>query len=544
MVPYPPEVVERYRSAGLWTSTTVGEILQDAAATWPERTALVAGDLRLTYRELDAATTAFAEGVRASGLQPGDAALFQMGNCPETAIAYYGCVKAGVLPVCTLPQHRERELTTIGRQVGARGYFVQADFRGYGLVDLAERIRREVDTIDVLVVARGDAPAGAHAHDELAVGDGSGWKPADPLDVAVLQLSGGTTGVPKVIPRLHDEYVCNARAWADSLGWDEETVVLHPLPLIHNAGISAAMQPAHLRGATFVLGDATDAGSVLETVEREGVTDLPVVPPAILLRILDHPDRAKHDLSSLRRLIVGGQRLAPETAERMEQELGLRCLQMFGMTEGMFLRTADDDPVEVRHHTVGRPIHAQDEVRVLEPGSERDVAVGEVGELCCRGPYTIRGYLDSEEHNRKAFTADGFYRTGDLARAHPTADGGVVYSIDGRIKDMINRGVEKINAEEVENVVVEHPAVHAVAVVAMPDRELGEKACAYIVLEPGAGPVTLESLREFLAGAGLAKYKWPERVEVVDAFPLTNVGKVSKVDLRADIARRIESEQA
>jgi 2,3-dihydroxybenzoate-AMP ligase len=262
---------------------------------------------------------------------------------------------------------------------------------------------------------------------------------------------------------------------------------------------------------------------------------MPVTPPAVAIRLLDHPRAAATDLSALERLVVGGQKLPLEVAQRVERELGLTVRQMFGMAEGMFLYTPTDAPEWVRHHTVGAPISAGDEVRVLEIGGEAEVGDGELGELACRGPYTIPGYYRAPEHNAATFTADGFYRTGDLAQRHVVA-GGTYYSIEGRIKDVINRGAEKIHAEEVEEIMVRHPGVHAAALVAMADPVLGERACAFLIPEPAAEPLTVDTLGAFLLGQGLAKYKLPERVEIVDEFPLTNVGKVSKKDLRARLA--------
>jgi 2,3-dihydroxybenzoate-AMP ligase len=353
-----------------------------------------------------------------------------------------------------------------------------------------------------------------------------------------MQLSGGTTGVPKVIPRLHRDYLYNAQAWAASLAFGPDRVVLLPMPLIHNAGISAALHPTHLSGGRFVLGSGVTGLAVLQDIERYGVTDLPVVPPTILLRMVDEPRRKEIDHSTLQRVIVGGQSLPAELADRAEQALGIPVLQMFGMAEGMFFRNADDAPLALRRRTVGAPISSFDEVRVLAPGSEEPVPPGQVGELCCRGPYTIRGYYDARVYNARAFTTDGFYRTGDLARRWDI-DGTVSYSIEGRIKDMINRGVEKISAEEVEDVLSGHPSVERVAVVAMPDREMGEKGCAFVVARPGAAGLTLAAVQKFLAEAGLAKFKWPERLEIVDDFPLTNVGKVSKRDLRARVEQLV-----
>jgi len=307
--------------------------------------------------------------------------------------------------------------------------------------------------------------------------------------------------------------------------------VLHALPIMHNAGIAAAMQPAHWAGAAFVLAPGADPATVFELVKGERVTTIPLAPPAVVIRLLDHAAATGADLHGVKLMLVGGQKLPLEVAERIEPELRLPCAQMFGMAEGMFLATPPDAPVWVRQHTVGTPISPADEVRVLEVGTEHEVPDGELGELACRGPYTIPGYYRAAAHNAATFTSDGFYRTGDLAVRH-VVDGRAYYSIEGRLKDVINRGAEKIHAEEVEEVLVRHPDVHNAALVAMPDPALGERGCVFLIVEAGAIPPTVAGLGEFLRGQGLAKYKWPERVEIVEEFPLTNVGKVSKKELR------------
>jgi 2,3-dihydroxybenzoate-AMP ligase len=532
-----PERAGGYARAGLWGERTVGDELRHAAARFADRLALVTPEVRWTYRELDELTDAFAAGLLATtALRPGDGLMFSMGNVAETVVAYYGAVKAGVLPLCTLPAHGEREIGLLAEHTGARGHIVQADFTGQDLPALAARLG-----IKVRIAARGTAP-GAVGYDEiLAAGPSPAARAAlaavaiDPDGLVAFQLSGGTTGLPKVAPRRHREYVHNSAAWARALELTPESVVAHPLPIMHNAGIAAALQPAHWAGATFVLAPSAEPGALLALLEAERVTCMPVTPPAVAIRLLDHPRAAGTDLSALDRLVVGGQKLPLEVARRLERELGLTVRQMFGMAEGMFLYTPGDAPEWVRHHTVGAPISAGDEVRVLEIGGEAEVGDGELGELACRGPYTIPGYYRAPAHNAATFTADGFYRTGDLAQRHAVA-GGTYYSIEGRIKDVINRGAEKIHAEEVEEIMVRHPGVHAAALVAMPDPVLGERACAFLIPEPGAVPLTVATLGDFLLGQGLAKYKLPERVEIVAEFPLTNVGKVSKKDLRARLA--------
>lgn len=540
---YPDELRERYRNVGVWSGRSLSEQLRSAMRHRPQLPALVTADGAWSYAELDTSCERFANGLlQCTSLRSGDAVMFSMGNVVETVVAYYGVLRAGLVPVCTLPQHGVREISLLAEHTGARGHVVQADFRSQDLVSMATTAASHTAGLEELVVARGTVPPGGHAYDTiLAAGTTTPACPhvANLDNIAVYQLSGGTTGLPKVAPRRHEEYAYNATQWARTLGWGPHSTVLYPLPIMHNAGIVLALQAAHLSGARVVLTASADIDTLLDAIEVERPTVLPLVPPAVAIRLLDHPRSHTTDLSCINDFIVGGQRLPVGVAERLENELGLTCRQMFGMAEGMFFLTPAESGAEVRHHTVGAPISPLDEVRIYDIGTETEVDDGVEGELCARGPYTIRGYYRADEHNREAFTTDGFYRTGDLARRYHI-DGGTYYSIDGRIKDVINRGVEKIHAEEIEELILRHPHVANAALVGMPDRVLGERACAYLIMTDNVPPLDVATLAEHLRAQGLAKYKLPEHVEVVDTFPLTSVGKVAKKSLRADIAAKLD----
>ncbi|MEV6923696.1 AMP-binding protein [Dactylosporangium sp. NPDC051485] len=529
---------DRYRAAGLWRAQPLAAELVAAAERHAGRVALVTEDGTWTYEELLAAAASFAGGIGAvTGARIGDPVMFQMGNVSETVVSYLGCLLAGLRPVCTLPQHGVREIGLLAEHVGATLLITQLDHDGGRLVRVAEQLMAEGRPAEVVAV-RGSLDGAVDYRQVLDAGDGTDvhrlpWRELDPEQIAVFQLSGGTTGLPKVAPRWHEEYAYNSRAWAETMHYRPGSVLLYPLPLLHNAGVSLALQPALLAGSRLVLARSANTDTLLDLIEEHRPDVLPLLPPALAIRLLESPRAKGTDFSCLRDVVVGGQRLAVEVAERLRDELGIAVRQMFGMAEGMFLLTPADAGEDVRHHTVGAPISPLDEVRILHPHSADDVPDGDIGEFVTRGPYTIRGYYRAAAHNATAFTPDGFYRTGDLARRHHTPEG-VFYSIEGRIKDVINRGVEKIHAEEVEELIARHPGVVNVALVAMPDRLLGEKACAYLVLAPGAAPLTVRGLGEYLLGCGLAKYKLPERVEIVPAFPLTNVGKVAKNVLRQD----------
>ena len=355
--------------------------------------------------------------------------------------------------------------------------------------------------------------------------------------LAVLQLSGGTTSIPKLIPRLHAEYWYNARAYAEAIGLGPDGGVAHLMPVVHNAGIVCGLHAAHAVGACFAV-CPYEASALRELAGRQTITHM-LLPPALAKLIQGEPG-LREALGGLRAAVWVLGQLETDVLDIFERD-GCRVLQMFGMGEGLCMATPPSAPAALRHSTVGTPISPYDEVRVLEPGTEKPVALGERGELCCRGPYTIRGYFRAPDRNAQAFTSDGFYRTGDLV-SEVRHGASRYFRLEDRIKDLINRGGEKINAAEIEELLVEHPAVARAALVAMPDPRLGERPCAYVVLRPGASPPELYDLCAHLNGRGVAKYKWPERMEVRERLPLTNIDKVDKAALRADIATRVGQE--
>jgi 2,3-dihydroxybenzoate-AMP ligase len=270
------------------------------------------------------------------------------------------------------------------------------------------------------------------------------------------------------------------------------------------------------------------------TIEREGVT-LAAAVPAVAQRWLEHHhDHGGTALDSLRVLQVGGSRMPDELAARVRPELGATLQQVFGMAEGLINMTRLDDPEEVLLSTQGRPVSEEDEIRIVDDAG-RDVPDGVSGSILTRGPYTPRGYFRAAEHNARAFV-DGWYSSGDIVMRR--ADGNLV--VLGRDKDIINRGGEKISAEEVENIVYRLPEVDLAAAVSMPDPVLGERLCLFVTLLIG-DPLTLDAVRQFMTEQGLAAYKLPERIEIVDSMPLTKVGKIDKRALREKIADKLAS---
>lgn len=531
-VPWPEAFVRRYRERGYWLGVSLYAALADAARVHATRTAIVCGERRWTYAEFDLRVRRFAAGLRRIGIVDGDRVLLQLPNVAEFYVASFALFRIGAIPVYAQCAHRRSEIAQFVAQSEARTCIVIDREGGFDHRTLMREMRESHVGLQhaVLehVVVVGDA-AEFIVFDTLydAPHDEAG---PDAASVALLQLSGGSTGVPKLIPRTHDDYLYSICASVEICGVDENTVFLCALPAAHNFPMSSpGAFGGLLAGGRVVLARSGDPATAFALIERERVTLVALV-PALAQAWLDSSLRARHNLGSLEVMQIGGACLAESIATRIAPAFGCTLQQVFGMAEGLVNYTRLDDPPARVVACQGRPISTDDEIRIVDD-DDQDVAPGEVGHLLTRGPYTIRGYWAAPEHNAIAFTADGFYRTGDRVCMLVSGDLVVV----GRAKDQINRGGEKIAAEEVEAHLLAHPAVADAALIATADRMLGEKACACIVARPGVAPQPRE-LQAFLRERGIAAYKIPDRFQFIDRMPRTPIGKIDKPALRRSIA--------
>ena len=537
LVGWPEEFAQRYREAGHWT----GRAFTAGAAAWgePGKVALIDGPTRITHRDLLELTDGLAANLAERGLRAGDTVVVQLPNCWEFVVLTLACLRLGVAPLMALPAHRRHELLHLATLSGAVAVAVPDSFRDFDHQQLGLDLVAQVPSLrEVWVVGDQPQPATTDLRSLItppadAEKTRAALDAAEPSgsDVAVFLLSGGTTGVPKIIPRTHDDYAYNARRTSEISGTDATSVYLVALPAGHNFPLGCpGILGTLAAGGTVVMARSPEPRACFELIAEHGVTHTAVV-PAVAQRWIDEAPGLGADLSSLRVLQVGGSRVPVEVARRIEPVLGARLQQAFGMAEGLCNFTRLDDPDDVICETQGRPMSPDDEIRIVDE-SDEPVADGESGMLLTRGPYTLRGYFRAPEHNERAFTPDGWYRTGDVVHRHPS--GNLV--VDGRTKDVIVRGGEKISAEEVENLVyLGVPSVARVAAVATPDDKLGEKIAVVVVPRPGPAP-TLEGIREALRRLECAAFKLPEQLELVDSLPLTPVGKIDKNRLRADLA--------
>lgn len=528
---WPEDFARRYRDRGWWRGETFGQMLDRLAAAHGPRPALVAGEVRLTYAELADAARRIATGFRALGLNPGDRVLVQMPNRAEFLTGVLGLFYAGLVPVYALPAHRETEVLHLAAKSGARAYLAADRHEGFDYRPLAARVLALPGVAHAVIA--GEGAGGLTPFATLAAAAPmAAPEPRDPGGVAFLQISGGSTGLPKLIPRTHDDYIYSFAASAGICGLTPDSVMLIALPAAHNFPMSSpGFFGALSAGACVVLAPNPTPDTCFRLIEAERVTITGLVPPLALLWLQAAP-RGKYDLSSLQVLQVGGAKFMAEAAARVRPVLGCTLQQVFGMAEGLVNYTRLDDPEDIIVNTQGRPISPDDEVLVLDDDGN-PVAEGAPGNLYARGPYTIRAYHDEPAANARSFTPDGFYRTGDIVRRLP----GGYLEVRGRAGDHINRAGEKISAEEVEDHILAHPDVFDAAVVALPDPILGERSCAFVVPRPGADP-TAPAIKAFVRARGIAEFKVPDRVIFVPDFETTAVGKISRKALRAALRDR------
>jgi len=543
VVPFPPEFARRYRERGYWRDLPLAEEFAPVFRCHAKSVAVIDRDAHITYAEIDRVSDRLALNLLDAGLAPLDRVVVQLPNVAEFVFLYFALQKIGCVPIAALVTHRFLEVSQFAKLSGAAACVTPDRHGDFDFTDMVRRVRNEAPSVRLGIVL-GEAPAGF-----LSLADLISREPnkrpedlralkIDPTDPAIFQLSGGTTGVPKLIPRTHNDYAYNSRIAAKVCGVTSDSVLLLALPIAHNLPLACpGLQGTMLQGGKMVLSVSTRPEDLFALIDRHRVTHLKVV-PALLIRLINDPAVGKYDLSSLRVIQSGGQRMQPEVRVRTKELVpSVTVQENFGMSEGMLFFVRLDDPEEVRMETCGRPLSPDDEVRLVDDEG-REVAPGEVGELTCRGPYTLRGYYGVPEYNARQFTPEGFYRSGDLMRLHPSGN----YVVEGRKKDLINRGGEKISAEEIENLILGHPAVQNIACVPMPDPHLGEKMCACVIPKKGRS-LSLKELVEFLKDREIAKFKLPERLEILSDFPVSTFGKVSKKALVEMVTAKLERER-
>ena len=521
VVPFPPEFAQRYRAKGYWQDKSLALEFEAAFKRHGSRIALVDGERASTSEEVDAKSTNLALNLLELGLKPLDRVVLTLPNVAEFVLLYFALQKIGAIPIAALATHRFAEVNQFVQLSLASACAYPERQGDFEFEPMIRRVQAgnphlqhclSLSSLKQLI----DREASRPSSDLRAIR-------IDAEDPCIFQLSGGTTGIPKLIPRTHNDYAYNSKIAAPVCGVTQDSVLLLALPIAHNLPLACpGIQGYFFQGGKVVLAQSTRAQEIFSLIQRHNATHVKVV-PALLIRLINDPAIGSYDLSSVKLIQSGGQRMQPEVRLKTHRLIpGCFVQENFGMSEGMLFFVRLDDPLEVKLETCGRPICPDDEVRLVDDEG-REVRDGEVGELTCRGPYTLRGYFGVPEYNSRQFTPDGFYCSGDLMRKHSSGN----YVVEGRKKDLINRGGEKISCEEIENLILMHPAVQNVACVPVSDPNLGEKMCACLIPKPGK-QVDLPGLVSFLKDKEIAKFKLPERLLVCEDFPVSTFGKFSK----------------
>jgi mycobactin salicyl-AMP ligase len=529
-VPFPPDRAASYRAAGYWNGRPVDSLLSDGAHRWPTHLAVVDADGpgRLTFAELDERADRAAAGLAELGTQCGDRVLLQLPNSCEFAVALFALLRVGAIPVMCLTGHRAAELGHFAAVGEATTLLIPDTAGGFDYRPMAHELSRDHPALRVVV----DGDAGSfHAWSQVCAADGE--RPhhnPDPESPALLLVSGGTTGTPKLIPRTHNDYLYNATASAQLCGLTSDDVYMATLPAAHNFPLACpGLLGAMSAGATTVFLANPSPESAFGAIARFRVTVTALV-PALANLWAQATEWEPEAPTSLRLLQVGGAKLEAIDAQRVRQTLTPGLQQVFGMAEGLLNYTRPGDPPDVVDHTQGRPLCADDELRIVDDAGE-PVPTGAEGELLVRGPYTFNGYFRAEEANATCFDPEGFYRSGDLVRQR--ADGNL--EVTGRVKDVIHRGGETVPAADLEEHLRTHPSISSAAAVALPDPYLGEKICAAVVFS--GSPVTLTELHAYLDRRGVARHARPDVLSAMTSLPTTPVGKIDK----KAIARQLQS---
>jgi non-ribosomal peptide synthetase component E (peptide arylation enzyme) len=534
--PISPEAARAYRAEGWWLDLTVPDLLRRQAADRPDAPAVIAGDRTLTFAELDRESDRVAAGLAALGVGRGEVVSCQLSNIPDLLVLHHAVAKRrAVFNPIHLP-YRAAELETILAFAGSRMMVVGAPHRGFSFVEMVLSLRDRLPALRHVVTAGGEERPGVIPFDELRGGGAPAGARPHPDDPFLLLFTSGTTASPKAALHTHNMRVGNARFSAGELGFTAADRIVCIARFSHMWGMFAywmSLWP----GAAQVLLETFTPQAFLEATTG-GRATVAIGAPAHAAALLDGPGVRAAGRSSLRLFGLSGSVCPPALARALRETLGCTPFMLWGMTEtAAGLYTRPDDPPEIIEQTVGRAspgcaFAVVDEGgRALPPGAE--------GELAMRSPFAFEGYVNNPGATAECFTADGWFRSGDLA----TLDAAGHVRILGRRTEQINRGGVKFHPADVEDVLLRHPRVQMVAVVGMPDARLGERSCCFVVPRPGPAP-TLADLTAVLADAGVAKFKWPERLEVVETLPLTPTGKVQRPILCERIRNQIGAEAA
>jgi len=542
-VPYKKEDAEKYNKLRWWSGLTFGDILDRAADIHPEKEAFVDQNTRLSYGEAREKANRLAIGLMDLGIRPLDRVLVQLPNWNEFVFAYFALQKIGAIPVLLIDRYRQFEINHLIGLTGATSWIVPSRYKKTDFVPIINDVLKEHPELKNVITVRGEGDQQPFLSlqnliqgteltaDNLArLAD----RRPDPMQVAHMGPTGGTTGEPKIVPRTHNSLINGIEYCSKSWEQSNQDIDLLAGPIGHDLTFTKGFIGSIITLGKIIFLDSTDDQQLCETIEQEKVTSIIWV-PTLAQRMLQYKDLDKYDLSSLKKMHSAGGASHPELVKDVTERLKMKFYNGYGATEGMTTITRTTDDLKTICTTVGRPTCPYDTYKVVDQEGN-ELPPNTQGELVLKGPGVFTGYYNNPEENKKAFTKDGFFRTGDVA----TIDEKGYITLTGRIKEMINRGGESISATEIERLISRHPDVAAVAVVAMPDPVMGERVCAYIQPKAGA-QLSFDKIISFLKGQKASVLQLPERIEFIDAMPYTGAQKMDKKSLRKDVEKKLQA---
>ena len=537
--PYPAELIEQYRKT--WMDITLIDAFDRTCAITPDKVAVVEGDKRVTYVQLMRMVEKAAHVFLEMGINPGAPVLYQVPNSLEAVYVYLALDMINAVPVLCLPRHGQRELERFAALTGASTWIGSATWGNIDYIPVVEAVRDKIPSLQNLFVTGDDTHEGFLPLVSLVKNretDSAGidriltYRP-DPDDVLHLAPTGGTTGLPKLVPKTHNVQLARAYFWARSAERGPEDVFLVAAPIAHDAPNITSMAFLALFGGTLVFCPSLRPEDILLYLEKEKITYCFMV-PTILGDIANVEGLEKYAFHPNLKIGTGGAWAPPDLVRTICRRIPCTFFTTYGMTEGPGFMTRSTDTIDTVATTVGSQQCPYDTFKIVDEEG-RELPLGKEGELVGLGPCVVSGYYKSEEEDRLAFTPDGFFRTGDIGKLD--SSGNLI--ITGRKKDLIKRGAETIIPFEIEQLISEHPAVMQTAVVGMPDERLGERICAYVQPNPGS-TLDFEELIDFLMEKGASKLLLPEHLQIMDSFPLTAMNKINKQALREDIAGKLK----
>jgi non-ribosomal peptide synthetase component E (peptide arylation enzyme) len=541
--PYNPDAAKIYLERRWWLGMTLGDVFDKSCDLYPYKDALVDGGRRYTYSGLRELVDNMAFRLHQEGIGNGDRVLVQLPNCAEFVIAYYAIQKIGAVVVLLTVNHTAREISHLAGLTSPKAWIVPDQYRKIDFLPLIAQVQSDNPGLETVVIAGDQVPGNCLRIDEVLqasaareeIAETLGRTRPHPGDVCQILPSGGTTGLPKGAPRTHEDYLCNIEYTSKAWDLNVTDTCLVATTVGHNLALLVTCTASIFHGATMVLLDSTSPADFCRTVQDEKVTCTGLV-PTLISRYVNYDNLGDYDMRSLKRIYVGAANSPPELVKQVEERIGARYINAFGMVEGPLAQSRPEDSLEIRCNTIGRRCCPYDEIVTLDEQG-RVNPPGKEGELAARGPGIFTGYFNNPQANRDAFTPDGYFRTGDLA----VIDQQGIIRITGRLKDIIIRGGENIAARDVEDVISAHPGVEYVAAVGMPDKDLGEVVCAYIKPVDGA-LVTGQDITGHLDKLEASKLHYPAKIKFVDEIPLTAAGKADKKALKQDIEQDMKQQ--